>query len=117
LARLHHSNGALSIASSSLRSRWPATGADRRRQTAFASKVLAGLNPANNDQKVGIDIVRKAIRRHTFDGLSGMSSRILGPPPSYMRISLPFDDGALGRLLVSRIVTGNDRAWGLADTG
>jgi len=26
-----------------------------------------------------------------------------------MRISLPFDDGALGRLLVSRIVTGNDR--------
>jgi len=27
-----------------------------------------------------------------------------------MRISLPFDDGALGRLLVSRIVTGNDRA-------
>ena len=32
-----------------------------------------------------------------------------GPPPSYMRISLPFDDGALGRLLVSRIVTGNDR--------
>jgi hypothetical protein len=39
-----------------------------------------------------------------------MSSRILDPPPSYMRISLPFDDGALGRLLVSRIVTGNDRA-------
>ena len=28
----------------------------------FASKVLAGLNPANNDQKVGIDIVRKAIQ-------------------------------------------------------
>jgi len=27
-----------------------------------------------------------------------------------MRISLPFDDGTLGRLLVSRIVTGNDRA-------
>jgi chaperonin GroEL len=26
----------------------------------FASKVLAGLNPANNDQKVGIEIVRKA---------------------------------------------------------
>jgi chaperonin GroEL len=28
----------------------------------FASKVLAGLTPANNDQKVGIDIVRKAIQ-------------------------------------------------------
>src|ERR1700722_19148439 len=28
----------------------------------FASKILAGLNPANNDQKVGIDIVRKAIQ-------------------------------------------------------
>ena len=28
----------------------------------FASKVLAGLNPANNDQKVGIGIVRKAIQ-------------------------------------------------------
>jgi hypothetical protein len=54
--------------------------------------------------------VRKTIRQHTFDGLSGMSSRMLGPPPSYMRISLPFDDGTLGRLLVSRIVTGNDRA-------
>src|ERR1700758_2689465 len=27
----------------------------------FASKVLAGLNPANSDQKVGIEIVRKAI--------------------------------------------------------
>jgi chaperonin GroEL len=28
----------------------------------FASKVLAGLSPANNDQKVGIDIVRRAIQ-------------------------------------------------------
>jgi chaperonin GroEL len=28
----------------------------------FASKILAGLNPVNNDQKVGIEIVRKAIR-------------------------------------------------------
>ena len=28
----------------------------------FASKILAGLNPANNDQKVGIEIVRKAIQ-------------------------------------------------------
>src|SRR6201981_2139684 len=28
----------------------------------FASKVLAGLNPVNNDQRVGIDIVRKAIQ-------------------------------------------------------
>src|SRR5947208_637140 len=28
----------------------------------FASKVLDGLNPANNDQKVGIEIVRKAIQ-------------------------------------------------------
>ncbi|HEV2098367.1 MAG TPA: chaperonin GroEL [Stellaceae bacterium] len=28
----------------------------------FASKILAALNPANNDQKVGIDIVRKAIQ-------------------------------------------------------
>ena len=28
----------------------------------FASNVLAGLNPANNDQKVGIEIVRKAIQ-------------------------------------------------------
>src|SRR6266478_5056542 len=28
----------------------------------FASKVLAGLNPANNDQKVGIEIVRKAVQ-------------------------------------------------------
>jgi chaperonin GroEL len=28
----------------------------------FASKVLAGLNPVNNDQKVGIEIVRKAIQ-------------------------------------------------------
>src|SRR5271169_3454431 len=28
----------------------------------FASKVLASLNPANNDQKVGIDIIRKAIQ-------------------------------------------------------
>jgi len=28
----------------------------------FASKVLGGLNPANNDQKVGIEIVRKAIQ-------------------------------------------------------
>ena len=28
----------------------------------FASKVLAGLNPANADQKVGIDIVRRAIQ-------------------------------------------------------
>src|SRR6202521_4464890 len=28
----------------------------------FASKVLAGLNPANNDQRVGIEIVRKAIQ-------------------------------------------------------
>src|SRR5712672_74585 len=27
----------------------------------FASKILAALNPANNDQKVGIEIVRKAI--------------------------------------------------------
>ena len=27
-----------------------------------ASKVLAGLNPANNDQKVGIEIVRKAMQ-------------------------------------------------------
>jgi chaperonin GroEL len=28
----------------------------------FASKILAGLNPVNNDQKVGIEIVRKAIQ-------------------------------------------------------
>jgi len=28
----------------------------------FASKVLSGLNPTNNDQKVGIEIVRKAIQ-------------------------------------------------------
>jgi chaperonin GroEL len=28
----------------------------------FASKILVGLNPANNDQKVGIEIVRKAIQ-------------------------------------------------------
>jgi chaperonin GroEL len=28
----------------------------------FASKVLLGLNPANSDQKVGIEIVRKAIQ-------------------------------------------------------
>ena len=28
----------------------------------FASKVLAALNPANHDQKVGIDIVRRAIQ-------------------------------------------------------
>jgi len=28
----------------------------------FASKVLASLSPANNDQKVGIDIVRKALQ-------------------------------------------------------
>ena len=28
----------------------------------YASKILAGLNPANNDQKVGIEIVRKAIQ-------------------------------------------------------
>jgi chaperonin GroEL len=28
----------------------------------FASKVLAGLNAANNDQKVGIEIVRRAIQ-------------------------------------------------------
>jgi chaperonin GroEL len=28
----------------------------------FARKVLAGLNPVNNDQKVGIEIVRKAIQ-------------------------------------------------------
>jgi chaperonin GroEL len=28
----------------------------------FASKVLAGLNPANCDQKVGIEIVRKAVQ-------------------------------------------------------
>ena len=28
----------------------------------FASKVLANLSPANNDQKVGIDIVRKALQ-------------------------------------------------------
>jgi chaperonin GroEL len=28
----------------------------------FASKVLAGLNPTNNDQKVGIEVVRKAIQ-------------------------------------------------------
>ena len=28
----------------------------------FASKVLASLNPTNNDQKVGIDIVRKALQ-------------------------------------------------------
>jgi chaperonin GroEL len=28
----------------------------------FASKVLAGLDPANSDQKVGIEIVRKAIQ-------------------------------------------------------
>jgi chaperonin GroEL len=28
----------------------------------FASKVLTALNPVNNDQKVGIDIVRKAIQ-------------------------------------------------------
>src|SRR6202162_3599155 len=28
----------------------------------YASRVLAGLNPANNDQKVGIQIVRKAIQ-------------------------------------------------------
>src|SRR5438874_7521629 len=28
----------------------------------FASKVLAGLNPVNNDQKVGIEIVGKAIQ-------------------------------------------------------
>jgi len=28
----------------------------------FASKVLASLRPANNDQKVGIDIVRKALQ-------------------------------------------------------
>jgi chaperonin GroEL len=28
----------------------------------FASKVLANLSPANNDQRVGIDIVRKALQ-------------------------------------------------------
>jgi chaperonin GroEL len=28
----------------------------------MATKVLAGLNPVNNDQKVGIEIVRKAIQ-------------------------------------------------------
>ncbi len=28
----------------------------------FASKILAGLNPVNNDQKVGIEIVRRAIQ-------------------------------------------------------
>jgi chaperonin GroEL len=28
----------------------------------YASKILAGLNPVNNDQRVGIEIVRKAIQ-------------------------------------------------------
>jgi len=28
----------------------------------FATKVLADLKPANNDQKVGIEIVRRAIQ-------------------------------------------------------
>src|SRR5204863_1527518 len=28
----------------------------------YASKTLSGLNPENSDQKVGIDIVRRALR-------------------------------------------------------
>src|SRR2546428_5313888 len=47
----------------------------------FASKVLAGLNPANNDQKVGIEIVRKAIQspvRQIAENSGGEGSIVAG---------------------------------------
>jgi hypothetical protein len=50
----------------------------------FASKVLAGLNPANSDQKVGIEIVRKAIQspvRQIAENAGTDGSIVVGAAP------------------------------------
>jgi chaperonin GroEL len=47
----------------------------------YASQALGGLNPENNDQKVGIDIVRRALQapaRQILDNAGADSSIILG---------------------------------------
>ena len=47
----------------------------------YASQALGGLNPENNDQKVGIDIVRRALQapaRQILDNAGADSSVILG---------------------------------------
>jgi chaperonin GroEL len=59
----------------------------------FASKVLAGLNPANSDQKVGIDIVRKAIQ-------------------SPVR-QIAENSGVEGSVVVGRLIDRNDPNFGL----
>jgi chaperonin GroEL len=47
----------------------------------YASQALGGLNPENNDQKVGIDIVRRALQapaRQIFENAGADSSVIVG---------------------------------------
>jgi chaperonin GroEL len=47
----------------------------------YASKTLGRLNPANDDQKVGIDIVRRALQapaRQIFENTGADSSVIVG---------------------------------------
>jgi len=47
----------------------------------YASQALGGLNPENNDQKVGIDIVRRALQapaRQIFENAGADSSVIIG---------------------------------------
>jgi chaperonin GroEL len=47
----------------------------------YASQALGGLNPENNDQKVGIDIVRRALQapaRQIFENAGADSSIIVG---------------------------------------
>jgi chaperonin GroEL len=47
----------------------------------YASQALGGLNPENNDQKVGIDIVRRALQapaRQIFDNAGADASVIVG---------------------------------------
>jgi len=47
----------------------------------YASQKLGGLNPENNDQKVGIDIVRRALQapaRQIFENAGADSSVIIG---------------------------------------
>jgi chaperonin GroEL len=47
----------------------------------YASQALGGLNPENNDQKVGIDIMRRALQapaRQIFENAGADSSVIVG---------------------------------------
>jgi chaperonin GroEL len=60
----------------------------------YASQALGGLNPENDDQKVGIDIVRRALQapaRQIFENAGADSSIIVGKLPEKSQANHGFD--------------------------